>query len=248
MTDALVLFGVGLLAGVVNSLAGGGSLLTLPALMFLGLPAGVANGTNRVAVLLQSLVATRRYAAEGILETSLGWRILVPAGLGSSLGAWASVDLDDDLFRQIIGMTMLLMVGLMWLKPKQWLEGRQGDTPPHLWWSGPLCFFVIGLYAGFLQAGVGVFLLAGLVLLYGQDLLQANALKVMLVAGFTLPPLAIFIAVDQVRWGPGLVLALGSMIGADLGARLSIAGGAALIRWAVLVMVALSASKLLEMW
>ncbi|TNE92385.1 MAG: sulfite exporter TauE/SafE family protein [Deltaproteobacteria bacterium] len=238
----------GLVAGVVNTLAGGGSLLTLPALIFLGLPPTVANGTNRVGVLLQSLVAARAFHDKGVLDLPVGRRLLVPTSLGAALGAWLSVDLDEQLFKRIIGGVMLGMVGLMLLEPQRWLKGREGEPPAHLWWSGPLAFFAIGLYGGFLQAGVGVFLLAGMVLLQGQDLLRANAVKAMLVAGFTIPPLAIFTWHGAVQWVPGLVLALGSMAGASLGARLSLAGGAKGIRYAVIAVIVVSASKLLGLW
>lgn len=242
------LVAVGVLAGVVNTLAGGGSLVTLPALIFLGLPATVANGTNRVGVLLQSLVATERFRREGLLDAALGWRLLIPTSLGAALGAWLSVDIDEARFRQIIGIVMLLMLGVILARPKRWLEGREGREPAHLKWTGPLVFFAIGVYGGFLQAGVGVFLLAGLVLVHGRDLLRANAVKVMLVAGFTVPPLILFVAYDLVRWVPGVALALGSALGAWLGARLSIAGGAPFIRWVLVAVVTISASKLLGLW
>ncbi|MCO4746128.1 MAG: sulfite exporter TauE/SafE family protein [Proteobacteria bacterium] len=246
--ELLALAGVGLVAGVVNTVAGGGSLLTLPAMIFLGLPAGVANGTNRVGVLLQSLVAARRFDAEEVLDKALGWRLLVPTSMGSALGALVSVQVDEELFKKLIGVAMLLMLGVVLLKPKRWLQGREGGAPPHLPWSGPLAFFAIGLYGGFLQAGVGIFLLAGLVLIQGQDLLRANAVKSMLVAGFTVPPLLIFVFSDFVAWVPGFALAAGSMIGAALGARMSLAGGATLIRYALVAVVSVSATKLLGLW
>lgn len=246
--ELALLLAVGLVAGTVNALAGGGSLLTLPALIFLGLPPTAANATNRVAVLLQGLVAARTYSARGIRDPKTVRALLLPTCLGAALGAWWSVDLDEAMFRRLIGLCMLVMVLLMWLEPKRWLEGRVGAPPAHLPWSGPVVFFAIGLYGGFLQAGVGVFLLGGLVLLQGNDLLRANATKMVLVSGFTLPPLAIFLANDLVHWAPGLVLAVGAMTGAWLGARLSIAGGAPRIRQAVIVTVAVSGARLLGLW
>lgn len=244
----LALTGVGLLAGIVNTIAGGGSLITLPALIFLGLPATVANGTNRVGVLLQSLVATERYRREDLVEWALGWRLLVPTGLGAALGAWLSVDIDEAVFRRVIGVVMLIMLVVLLVQPRRWLEGRTGERPAHLAWTGPLAFFAIGTYGGFLQAGVGVFLLAGLVLIEGRDLLRANAVKVLLVTGFTVPPMAIFLYYDLVAWLPGLVLALGSMVGAWVGVRMTTTWGATFIRWVLVAVVAISASKLLGLW
>ena len=183
----LALAALGVLAGLVNTIGGGGSLITLPALIFLGLPAAMANGTNRVGVLILA-------------------------------------------------------------RPKQWLEGRVGHPPAHLRFTGPLAFFAIGAYGGFLQAGVGIFLLAGLVLVHGRDLLHANAVKVLLVAGFTVPPLLLFVAYDLVHWVPGLGLAAGSSVGAWLATRMTVAWGARFIRWVLVAVVSVSATHLLGLW
>lgn len=237
-----------MLAGVVNTIAGGGSLITLPALIFLGLPAAAANGTNRVAVLIQSMVATERYRREGLVDTPLGLRLLLPTGLGAALGAWLSVDIGEVAFRRVIGVVMVLMLAVILARPKHWLEGRKSAPRPHLRWTGPLAFFVIGVYGGFLQAGVGIFLLAGLVLVHGKDLLHANALKVLLVAGYTVAPLLLFIDYDLVHWVPGLVLALGTSIGAWLGTRMTVAWGPAFIRWVLVAVVVISATHLFGLW
>ncbi len=242
--DLLALTGVGFAAGVVNTLAGGGSLITLPALIFLGLPPTVANGTNRVGIFLQSLVASERYRRAGLVDGSLGVRLLLPTCLGAVLGAWLSVDLDEVLFQRVIGAVMLAMLLLLLLDPKRWLAGGP-SRPPHARWTGPLAFFAIGAYGGFLQAGVGVFLLAGLVLVEGRDLLRANAVKVLLVAGFTVPSLVVFVLHGLVEWVPGLVLAASSAVGAWIAVRMSTAWGARFLRWVLAVVVVVSAGRLL---
>ncbi len=244
----LALVGIGLAAGVVNTLAGAGSLLTLPALLWVGLPATEANATNRVGVLLQSIVAGARFRQAGVLDGALAWRLIVPTCLGAVLGAWLSVDLDEVVFRRIIGGMMLAMVAVIFARPQRWIVGRKGEPPAHLRWSAPLVFFAIGAYGGFLQAGVGVFLLAGIVWAQGRDLVRSNALKVVLVAGFTLPSLLLFLAYDLVRWVPGLALALGGMAGGWLGARIGLHQGAAFLRWALIAVVLVSATKLLGLW
>lgn len=226
-------------------MAGGGSLLTLPALILLGLPPTAANGTNRVGVLLQSLVAARRFEQKGLLRLADARPLILPTALGAAIGAWVSLDIDEALFKRIIGLVMIAMALIMAARPKRWLEGRPEAQPGP---RSPLVFFAIGLYGGFLQAGVGIFLLAGLVLSQGQDLLRANALKSLLVAGFTIPPLLLFTWHGAVAWIPAIVLAVGSMAGAEIGARLSIAGGAQGIRFAVIAVIAVSGTKLLGLW
>lgn len=243
----LVLLGlvaVGVLAGIVNTLAGGGSLLTLPALMFAGLPAATANGTNRVGVLWASLTATASYRRSRTLDR-IDAVELVPALVGSLLGSWVSLDVDEATFRRVVGVVLLLMLGVVLAKPKAWLEGRANAAPG---WARALGFFVVGAYGGFLQAGVGVLLLAAFVLLSGHDLLRSNARKVLIVAAFTVPALVVFVLADAVAWVPGIALGLGSAVGGWLGARVTVAWGPQVVRWALVVAVVVSSSRLLGLW
>lgn len=242
------LLAIGVVAGWINTLAGAGSLLTLPALLAFGLPATEANATNRVGVLVQSLAAMARFRRAGVLDVRVGAWLIVPICVGAVLGAWISVDLDEVVFRRIIGVMMVAMLGVIFLRPARWIEGREGPPPAHLRWSGPLIFFVVGLYGGFLQAGVGVFMLAAIVWVQGQDLVRATATKALLVAAYTVPSLLLFIWYDQVAWWPGLVLAAGGMVGAWLGARAGLRYGAGFVRWVLVVVVVVSASKLLGLW
>ncbi len=238
-----LLAGVGLVAGTVNTVAGGGSLITLPALILLGMPASMANGTNRVGVMVQSLAATVRFQREGALETRRGLVLLVPACAGSILGAWGSTLLPDLAFQRVIGVAMIVMLAVLWVRPKRWLEGA--DVPARPTPARLLAFFGLGLYGGFLQAGVGVFLLAGLVLIEGLDLVGANGVKVLLVFGFTLPAMALFWAADLIDWVPAMVLAAGSWVGGWLGTRLTLSWGPGFVRVVLLVVVLASAGKLL---
>ncbi len=234
---------VGVVAGTVNTVAGGGSLITLPALILLGMPASLANGTNRVGVMVQSLAAALRFHREGALESRRGLVLLGPSCLGSVLGAWGSTLLSDLAFQRIIGVAMIVMLAVLWIRPRRWLEGA--DVPSRPTPARLLAFFGLGLYGGFLQAGVGVFLLAALVLIEGLDLVRANGVKVLLVFGFTLPAVVLFLAVDLIAWRPALVLAAGSWIGGWLGTRLTLSWGPGFVRVVLLVVVLASASKLL---
>ncbi len=217
--------------------------MTLPALILLGMPASMANGTNRVGVLVQSFSAGLRFHQAGALDLSRGLTLLVPSCTGAVLGAWFSTLLPDLVFQRAIGLAMLGMLLVIWIRPRRWLEGT--EISPR---STPLrmaVFFGLGFYGGFLQAGVGVVLLVGLVLIEGLDLARANGVKVLLVFGFTLPAMAVFMVQGLVDWIPALVLGVGSWFGGLLGARLTLSRGPAFVRWVLLVVVLLSATKLL---
>ena len=240
---ALVAAGFG--AGYINTLAGSGSLLTLPLLIFLGLPAPVANGTNRVAILLQNVVGVSSFHRSKVLDVRAGAWLAVPATLGSIVGALIAVDLDEIVMRNTIGVLMLVMAVVILVRPKRWLKGREDR---HRGRPGPLqflIFFAIGVYGGFIQAGVGIFLLAGLVLGAGFDLVRANAVKVFVVLFFTLFALGVFWYHDQVRWDLGLVLALGNMAGAWVAANMAVERGAAFVRWVLVAVVVGSGIALL---
>lgn len=236
----------GVLAGVINTLAGSGSLLTLPALIFFGLPANVANGTNRVGVVLQNIVATASFKRSGSLDLRGALLLSIPSILGSILGAQIAVNLDEEMMQRVIGAVMVVMLLVMLLRPERWLQGKLLALP-----SGPLALrdivsmFFIGVYGGFIQAGVGIFVLATLVLSVGYDLVRANAVKVLIILVFTISSLLVFANNAQVDWGAGVLLGVGNMIGAAWAARMAATKGAAWVRWVVLATVAASAVYLL---
>jgi hypothetical protein len=234
----------GVAAGFINTLAGSGSLITLPILILLGLPANVANGTNRVGVVIQNVVAVATFRHLGALDAGGTWKLVLPSVVGSVIGAQLAVDLNETLLRQIIGVLMLLMIVVMFIQPERWLQQRTGPRQARLWVEVPL-FFVIGIYGGFLQAGVGIFLIAALVLSAGFNVVSANAVKNLMVLVFTAAALVVFIVNDQVQWTLGLLLGAGQALGAWIAAHMAVKRGAEFVRWVVIVVIVLSAAALL---
>lgn len=240
----LAVIGVGFIAGFINTLAGSGSLLTLPLLMFLGLPAGVANGTNRIAILLQNVVGVSSFRRSKVLEFRSGTRLAVPAVIGSLIGARIAVDVNDAVMERVIGGLLVGMFFLIILKPGRWLQSHEDQSPVKYHWQAVI-FFLIGIYGGFIQAGVGFFLLAGLVLGSGFELVKANALKLFIVLLYTPFALIVFVLNDDVNYAFGLILAVGNMIGAFLAARVAVKWGASAVRVFLLIALVLASLKLL---
>lgn len=241
----LAVLAAGFGAGFINTLAGSGSLITLPLLIFLGIPANVANGTNRVGVLFQNIVSTESFRRREVLDIRGSLILSVPAILGSLIGAQIAVDLNEELMEQAIGVLMVVMLLVIVLRPNRWLQGelkKMGERPSLL---QLILFFFIGMYGGFLQAGVGIFLLAGLVLGIGYDLVRANAVKVFIILAFTISSLIVFMINGQVLWGMGLLLAVGNSLGAWAAARMAVERGANFVRWLLIAVVAVSAAELL---
>ncbi len=235
----------GFIAGFINTLAGSGSLVTLPLLIFLGMPANVANGTNRIGVLLQNVVAVGSFHDQQVMDWRRGLILSIPAIVGSIVGAQIAVNLDETMMRRTIGALMVVMLVVIWVRPQHWLEGRPELADKPFGWVQWLIFFAIGVYGGFIQVGVGIFLLAALVLSAGYDLVRANAVKVLIVLLFTISALGVFIFNDQVVWGVGLILAVGQMVGAWVAARMAVKRGAAFVRWLLIAVIVVSAAQLL---
>lgn len=236
----------GFACGFINTLAGSGSLITLPLLIFLGLDANIANGTNRVAILLQNVVGVSKFKQEKLLSLKSAVVFAVPAILGSVIGAQIAVNLDEETMRRVIGGLMVVMLFVILIKPKRWLKGREDQSERRTSIPVLVMFFFIGMYGGFIQAGVGIFLLVGLVLGAGYDLVRANGVKVFIILVFTAFALVIFIVNDQVRWMTGLILAIGNMLGAWVAVKASVKRGADFVRWVLIGVVLISAVLLLD--
>lgn len=236
---------VGIIAGFINVMAGSGSLLTLPLLMFLGLPATVANGTNRIAIFLQNVVAVGSFKKQKVFEYREGLWLVIPATAGSLIGALIAVNFNEQILRIFIGGLLIFMFFIILIKPERWIREQAGtvDGSPKFWRI--VIFFFIGIYGGFIQAGVGFFLLAGLVLAVGTDLVKANALKVFIILIYTGFALVIFFINGQVDLRVGLILAVGNMLGAWIGARTAVSWGPRFVRIILLLAIFVSSLKIL---
>lgn len=208
---------VGIFTGVINTIAGSGSLLTLPIFIFIcGLPPSVANATNRIGVFMQSGIATLTWFKKDPKAFKGAWKLLLSSSVGALLGSRIAVDLDETMMKYSIGILMLAMLIVLLFKPQKWLKDPIGEMNPDKW-STIVVLFILGIYGGFLQAGVGVFLLAALVLVGNYSLKNANAIKLLVVFAFTIPSLILFFYYGKVHIGLGLLMGFFQSIGAWLG-------------------------------
>jgi hypothetical protein len=250
----LLLFLAGSIAGTINVLAGGGSFLTLPLLIFLGLPATVANGTNRIAILVQNMGAVWSFNRHGVMDWSWIRSAALPALAGAGLGTWAAIRIGDASFQRVLATLMVVFAVVMLFDPLRNRIRRAGagasaradetEKPARL--SGmafSATFFGVGVYGGFVQAGVGFFILA-LAMLAGFDLVRGNALKVLVVLVFTPLVLVLFAMAGKVDWGMGIALAGGNLLGGLIGTHLTVLKGHAWVKRVVVVMIVVFALKL----
>jgi hypothetical protein len=242
--DAAILVGGGLAAGVVNTLAGGGSLISVPLLVLVGLPGTVANGTNRIGVFVQSATAAWRFRSHGVSGLDGALRIAAPVCLGSLAGAYTVAQLSDATFERVFGLVMLIDLVPMLRGARPAAAGARAPWPR---WLAFAAFFAIGLYGGAVQAGVGL-LLVGALAHAGRDLVQANSIKVVVNVALTAFAIPVFVAAGQVDWLHAGVLAAGFSAGGALGARLAVRGGERVLRPAMVVAILALAGRMLGLY
>lgn len=241
---ALILVAVGIFAGFVNTVAGGGSLLTVPTMIFLGLPPVMANASNRVAIVLQNVFAVRGFKSKGISTWPYSGYLSITAVLGAIVGARISVELSGVLFSRILSIVMILVIFITVfspLKKKDFEVERMGKKHQII---GAVLFFFVGLYGGFIQAGVGFIVIAALSSVNHMRLVRVNSAKVFVILMYTIASLVVFIYEKQVDWVWGLTLAVGNSIGGWIGSRWQVDKGDKWIRRVIIVMVLAMSVKL----
>ena len=228
-------------------MAGGGSLLTLPSLVFLGLPGPVANGSNRLAILLQNAVATYQFFRDGYSDFKLSLTLTLCALPGTILGAWAGTHLGGVWFNRVLAGVMVLVMILMARRKKNHSQGSDENQQisKKRYYSAHALMLLVGLYGGFIQAGVGFIIMAVLHRVLRLDLIRVNMHKVFIVGSYTVVALLVFALSGEVNWIAGLTLAAGNATGGILGTKLAIKKGEKLIRIFLYVVLIVMVIKLL---
>lgn len=242
--EGLLVLGVGLLAGVINTLAGGGSLLSLPILIFLGLPPAVANATNRIAIFSQNIFAVAGFRSKGITEFKYSFWLGISALVGAVIGAKIAIDINGELFNKILAVIMIVVVFLTVTgiaKPKGELTETTKLSSKFI---GMITFFFIGIYGGFIQAGVGFLIIGALSAIHGLGLVKINSMKVFIVLVYTFAALGVFIYEGKVNWMYGGILAIGNSTGAWFASRWSVDKGDKYVKIFLSVTVLILAIKL----
>ena len=242
--EGILLVVVGFFAGIINTLAGGGSLFTLPVLIFLGLPPAIANGTNRIAIVVQSLGGALGYRSKGVHTFPFPIYLGIIASIGAVIGAQIALKVDGALFNRILAVIMLIVGFLILIRRKSLaLNLTERLKGKYLIYS-ILGFFVIGIYGGFINAGIGIVIMLFLNRLNRLSLVKTNATKVLVVMIYSAVALTLFAYNDAVNWKLGSLMALGTLFGAWWASRWSVKKGDRVIRIAMLVTIFIMAIKL----
>lgn len=245
ITSALILLGVGAISGFMNVVAGGGSSLTLPALIFLGLDSTVANGTNRIAVIMQNVSAVYAFKKEKYSQFKLSWKLSLITLPGAIAGAVLALNVGDELFQKILGVIMIgVIISMVVPNPKIKANNNSDKIP----WTVHLSMFGIGFYGGFIQVGIGFMIMAALQNLMKLNLIFVNMHKVFIVLFLTVPAFIIFLVSGNINWQFGISLAAGNAIGGWWAAKLSVKKGEKFIKTFLIITVFIMALKLLDVF
>ena len=234
--EGIILVFAGAFAGFVNSIAGGGSLVIMPLLIFMGLPSAEANGSNRVAIFIQNIFSVAGYRSKGVYVFPFAVYMAIPAIFGAVIGSKIAVDISDQLFNRILAIVMITVMGITIFKPNL-KEAAGSEISKKKTWLSVFIFFCLGIYGGFIQAGIGFLIIASLTTIHGLDMARTNSIKVFVILCYTFAAVIVFYLEDKIRWEYGLTLAAGNSVGAWIGSRWSVGRSDRLIRMILLVMV-----------
>ncbi|OQY28694.1 MAG: hypothetical protein B6244_06535 [Candidatus Cloacimonetes bacterium 4572_55] len=240
----VALFFSGLFVGFVNVMAGGGSALTLPLLILIGLDTPTANGTNRISILLLNMSGFFSFYQQKVSKFRQGILMALCTLPGAIIGALAAIRMEDALFRRVLAF-VIIGIMLTVIFPRSKSTGGIGDKKPKYAWLIYPIMFGVGFYGGFIQAGVGFLLMACMVNILGIDLVRVNMYKTLIILIYTIPVLGIFILTGCVNWKYGLIMAAGSASGAWISARLAVKKGEKAVRIVFVIMILVIAVKLL---
>ncbi len=234
----LILIGSGLIVGFINTLAGSATIVSVSVLIFLGLPPTLANGTNRVAVFFQNIVAVRTFNKQHQLDIRKGLWLGIPTIIGSIVGAFIASEIDEKVLARSIGIIMIFLLVFMLIKPLGFFKGNEKKSSQRISVLQIGLFFILGVYGGYIHLGIGIFLLATLIANVGYDLIRANALKNFIVFLYNPFALIIFMANGLVNYEYGLIHAIGNVVGAYVASKYAINWGHAFLRVLLIIVIA----------
>lgn len=240
----LLLIALGFIAGFLNTVAGGGTLLTLPILIFMGLPAPLAQGTNRVAILLQTFTAVRGFKSKGVSTYPFSLYVGIAALIGSIIGAYLALDFDGKAFNRMLAVVMIMVLFLTIFNPNKNVATITEKLTGKPLVISLIVFFFLGIYGGLINAGIGFLMLIALPYINGMNLLRSNATKVFVAFVYTIGAVAVFAFNDKIDYGLAAVLSIGNVSGAWFGSRWSVKKDEKIIKMFLIVTVTALAIKL----
>lgn len=208
---------IGVVAGIINILAGSGSILTLGIMSLMGIPANIANGTNRIGIVLFGLTGAYQFNKKKSLNFKLSFPLIFLALIGAFFGSFTALEISNDGFEFVLGCIFFVLFFVVWLKPEEQIAKNKVIPKPFIYGA----VILVGFYAGFIQVGAGVILLIVLKILLKQNYSLLNPLKLVVITSANILALILFSNNGLISWEIGISLAFGQIIGSYFGVKLN---------------------------
>lgn len=244
MLELILLLLTGIATGFLNVMAGGGSMLSVPIMIFLGVPGTIANATNRIAILPQNISAVIAFYRKGFANFRLSLSLAACTIPGTIVGAYIASRIPNDQFNGLLAIIMIIVLIVMALPNPKTIDNRESPTKNRLI-AGHLLMVLIGLWGGFIHIGVGFLLMPVLNRVMQLDLITTNSHKVFIVLCYTTFALIVFASQLELIWKYGVALAIGTTIGGWIAANFQINKGIGAIKWTLNVVIIAFIIKLL---
>jgi uncharacterized protein len=244
LTLIIILIISGLFVGFINTLSAGGTVISIALYLALGIPAPIANATNRIGVLIQSFSTGLMMKREGLIDNKKTLRLAIPTMLGALVGSLLASVLTQNIFSYFMGAILILMIFFLFMNPSKLSQDDKERLSKPVSLIKYIAFFGIGIYGGFIQVGTGFLLMTAGTMLIGYDIIKTNALKVSIMFLYTLVAMTVFIFDSQIYWSYGLVHSIGSIAGSWVATKFALKKGANFVRWVVVIVIILTALNL----
>ncbi len=238
----ILLFLAGAVASFINMMAGGGSMITIGVMILLGIEPVVANGTNRIGVLVGTTSGALAFKSEKFTDVRQSLILGLCAVPGAIIGSLYSVQIDNTLFTRILAVVMIMLLVTMFIPKKKQKDIAEKAKASTLIYPA---MFIVGLYGGFIQVGVGFILMAFLRHLMSYDLLRTNMHKVFVVLIYTIPVLLVFGINGKIDWYYAIVMSFGNALGSWFSVKLAIKKGEKVVKIVLAIAIVLMSAKFL---
>lgn len=241
----ILLIVVGIISGFLNVMAGGGSAISLPLLIFIGLDSPLANGTNRLAIFIQTIASIISFKQEKFFEFKTSLKLAAFALPGAIAGAVLAVNISNVLFQRVLGIFIFGILLTVIIPQSKKSRTGQATEAAHEWLIYPI-MLIIGFIGGFHQVGIGFLMIGALSHVMKMDLVRINMHKASVFFIYTIPALMVFAWTDNINWKYGIALAVGNAIGGWWSAKIAVRKGEKTIRIVLAVAMLIMAIKLLS--
>ena len=238
------MLGSGVIVGIINTLGGGGSIITMSLFRAMGMPLDIANITNRIPVVMQNLSATVSFMRKRMVDFRNGFLLSIPAIIGTIVGTFVALEVDEMTFKICLSVVLAVILIYLIVDRNSSPDIHAGHSLVVKWWHYVL-FFIVGFYGGYIYIGLGFLILAVTIWTMNLDIVTANVLKGCVIFISTPFALVTVLCINQfgggepvaIAWNEGLLHGVGNIVGAIMASHWAVSWGVKFVKWFTLFVI-----------